>query len=242
MQGVCLKRQTRYTGTCMAERTCFPCRGVGGLHAGASFFFPVRPSRLCMKPAPVPRPCAWEGWRCGSGAMPPRRSGLEGDTSSAESGRGRKAPPCRGRPSSNTKPRPAVAATGVHVLRRSRRPTTRGGRLQVGCRQVFWLPGHPPAAPSHRRNTRRQWRLQRSSPVTAARPRPIRTAFPLASALRRKPATIALYFPRARSQTENPRTAGRRGEAICGLVLSAHFQRADAPVRHDLSSLAKIGC
>ena len=64
---------------------------------------------------------------------------------------------------------------------------------RVGCRQVFWLPGsevriscslgpQPTAAPSHLRNIRKQWlNLQRSLPVTAARPRPNLTAFPIVS-------------------------------------------------------------
>ena len=52
-------------------------------------------------------------------------------------------------------------------------------RVQVDHRQVFWLPGHPSAAPSHRdtKSTTVAFE-QRSSPVTAARPRPTFTAFP----------------------------------------------------------------
>jgi hypothetical protein len=52
-------------------------------------------------------------------------------------------------------------------------------RVQVDHRQVFWLPGRPSAAPSHRdtKSTTVAFE-QRSSPVTAARPRPIFTAFP----------------------------------------------------------------
>ncbi len=60
-----------------------------------------------------------------------------------------------------------------------RRSTTRDGPFQVDCRRVFWLPGHPSAAPSHRCDAPlRQWLVQRLSPVTAARPRPVFTAFP----------------------------------------------------------------
>jgi hypothetical protein len=66
---------------------------------------------------------------------------------------------------------------GIRLKDRSDR--FRVGRLcrdgnQVCHRQVFWLPGHSPAAPSHPYG---QWLLRRSSPVTAARPRPTFTAF-----------------------------------------------------------------
>jgi len=59
------------------------------------------------------------------------------------------------------------------------------GLLASGWRAALGGRARPSAAPSHPDDASGQWPLRRSSPVTAARPRPIRTAFPLAPAVRR---------------------------------------------------------
>jgi len=69
-------------------------------------------------------------------------------------------------------------------------------RVQVDHRQVFWLPGHTSAAPSHRDTKSSTVAFkQRSSPVTAARPRPIFTAFPEPDHSSGKPVTLKIIYP-----------------------------------------------
>ena len=74
----------------------------------------------------------------------------------------------------------------ITIHNRSRRPIDSRRLDQVGCRQVFWLPAletlfqglilllRLPILTTHQDSGI----LQHSSPVTAARPRPIFTAFP----------------------------------------------------------------
>ena len=50
-----------------------------------------------------------------------------------------------------------VKVPGQMCFCRSRPPIDSRRSNQVGCRQVFWLPGQSPAAPSHHDNASKQW-------------------------------------------------------------------------------------
>jgi len=60
----------------------------------------------------------------------------------------------------------------------TQRLSVEGPACETDIGQVFWLPDHPPAAPSHGRRAR-SGLLQHSSPVTAAGPQRTCTVFPI---------------------------------------------------------------
>jgi hypothetical protein len=133
--------------------------------------------------------------------------------------------------SENNKPRPiasdsepgpggslgafAPSATGTSCPRRRPGLSMHSRRHdQVGCRQVFWLPGQPSAASSHPVPNRDSDILRRSSPVTAARPRPILTAFPFRPPSGRQPAT-PINIPRR--EILSRREKRKVGRPKCGV-------------------------
>jgi hypothetical protein len=152
-------------------------------------------------PSPTTRRRACARRRCGPGAEPPRGSSLEGGNAGRVLASGLKAPLKSREARQKTNPRPAINGSGGQTLvaevpeaDESRWPCP--GWLQAG----LLASGSSSAAPSHRRYARRQWLLRRSSPVTAARPRPICTAFPFHPALGREPTTTSPY-PRCREKS-----------------------------------------